>query len=98
MFAEPLTLVPGLAPAAAIMRVLARFDREQIEMAAEVLIALLDLRDGDPDAETCATEDDFTPMPAEVDFGPGCIIADAAEDDDPAEEDDAPGSEEDFSE
>lgn len=45
------TLVPGLAPAAPLMRVLSRFDRAKIEAFAEVSIALLDLIDGDPDLE-----------------------------------------------
>lgn len=76
MSAEPTTIVPGLAGAAPMLRVLSRFNRHQLETAAEVLIALFDLQDGDADAETEALEDDFTPMPAEVDFGPGCPIAD----------------------
>lgn len=74
--AEPLTLIAGLAPAAPVMRILSRFDRSKIEAFAEISVALLDLLDGDADEETCATEDDFTPIPAEVDFGPGCPIAD----------------------
>ena len=76
MPADVVTLVPGLAPAAPVMRVLAQFNRHQIETFAEFAIALLDLADGDPDAETEALEDDFTPMPADIDFGPGCPIAD----------------------
>lgn len=76
MPADVVTLVPGLAPAAPVMRVLAQFNRHQIEAFAEVAIALLDLADGDPDAETEALEDDFASMPAEIDFGPGCPIAD----------------------
>lgn len=76
--AEPLTLVPGLAPAAPLMRVLSQFNRAKIEAFAEVAIALLDLADGDPDAETEALEDDFTLMPADLDLGPGCSIADPA--------------------
>jgi len=76
MPADVVTLATGLAPAAPVMRVLAQFNRHQIETFAEVAIALLDLADGDPDAETEALEDDFTPMPADIDFGPGCPIAD----------------------
>jgi len=49
---------------------------------ATALLASLDRIDGDPDEETCAVEDDFTPMPSEIDFGPGCSIADAGEEDD----------------
>jgi len=53
------------------------------EMAL-ILTAALDRVDGDPDLETVAAEDDFTPQPNGIDFGPGCVIADPAEDDDPA--------------
>lgn len=51
MASEPITLVPGLAPAAPIMRLLSRFDRQKVEAFAEVSIALLDLIDGDCDLE-----------------------------------------------
>ena len=54
-------------------------------------IARLDQFDGDPDLETCRTEDDFTPMPDEIDFGPGCHISDPAELDDEPEDDDPGG-------
>lgn len=64
------------ASAAPVMRILSRFDRSKIEAFAEISVALLDLLDGDADEETCALEDDFTPTHAEVDFGPGCPIAD----------------------
>ncbi|ASJ90280.1 hypothetical protein CBR61_04625 [Porphyrobacter sp. CACIAM 03H1] len=73
------------------MRILSRFDRSKIEAFAEISVALLDLLDGDADEETCATEDDFTPMPAEIDFGPGCSISDPGEVDDEPEEDDPQG-------
>ncbi|WP_230291027.1 hypothetical protein [Croceicoccus sp. Ery5] len=46
---------------------------------AVALLASLDRIDGDPDEETNAVGDDFTPMPSEIDFGPGCEIADAPE-------------------
>lgn len=51
--ANPLsfTLTPGMAPAAPLMRLLARFDRPKVEAFAEISIALLDLIDGDPDLE-----------------------------------------------
>jgi hypothetical protein len=39
------------APPAAISRILAQFDRRQIECFIEVAIRLLDLADGDPEAE-----------------------------------------------
>lgn len=91
MAAHIVTLVPGLAPAAPIMRLLSRFDREKIEAFAEISIALLDLQDGDPDLEVTDAEDDFLTLPAEVDFGPGCPLADAAEVDDEPEDDDPAG-------
>ena len=92
MGADVVTLVPGLAPAAPVMRVLSRIDRAQIETFAEIAIALLDLQDGDPDLEVTDAEDDFLTLPATVDFGPGCPIADAAEVDDEPEEDDPQGA------
>lgn len=48
------------------------------EMAL-ILTAALDRVDGDPDEETNAVEDDFTPMPPAIDFGPGCEISDPSE-------------------
>ena len=39
------------APPPAVMRVLSRFDRAQIEGFVEVAIGLMDLADPDPDAE-----------------------------------------------
>lgn len=92
MSAQIVTLVPGLAPAAPLMRLLSRFDRAKIEAFAEISIALLDLADGDPDAETEGLEDDFTPPCAGIDYGPGCRLADAAEVDDEPEEDDPQGA------
>lgn len=92
MGADVVTLVPGLAPAAPVMRVLSRFDRAQIETFAEIAIALLDLQDGDPDLEVTDAEDDFLTLPATLDFGPGCQVADAAEVDDEPEEDDPQGA------
>ena len=53
-----------------------------------------DLIDGDPDREQTDAEDDFTPHPSRRWYGPGCEIADPAEDDDPAgqyDEDDYTG-------
>ena len=51
--ANPLTftLTPGMAHTAPLMRMLARFDRKKVEAFAEISIALLDLMDGDPEAE-----------------------------------------------
>lgn len=93
MSAEVLT--HGRFPPAAAARICAellnRHSPHEIACAIEILIDLRDIMEGDADAETEGLEDDFTPMPAEVDFGPGCPIADAAEDDDPPEDDDPAG-------
>lgn len=91
MSADVVTLAPGLAGAAPMMRVLAQFNRQQLETAAEVLIALMDLQDGDPDAETEGLEDDFTTVLSGVDYGPGCALSDPGEVDDEPEEDDPQG-------
>lgn len=61
---------------------------------AVALLESLDRIDGDPDEETNAVEDDFTPMPPEIDFGPGCAIADAPETD--GDEEDGTGAEDEF--
>lgn len=90
MSAEPVTLIPGLPGVAPVMRVLSRFDRQQLEAAAEVLIALMDLQDGDPDLEVTDAEDDFANLRG--DGMPGCPLADAAEVDDEPEEDDPQGA------
>ena len=39
------------APIAKVARALAHFDREQLGIAIEVMVAMLDASDGDPDAE-----------------------------------------------
>jgi hypothetical protein len=84
-------------PPAAISRVLASFNREQLAGFITVAIDLLDLADGDPESEEPNLEDSFTSHQAD---GPGCPIADAGgvalgrdateddEDDDPAEDSD----------
>lgn len=82
MSAELVTLIPGLPGVAPVIRVLSRFDRHQLETAAEVLIALMDLQDGDPDAEVTEAEDDFSTLRG--DGMAGCPISDAPEEDDPA--------------
>jgi len=78
MSAEVLT--HGRFPPAAAARVCAallnRHSPHEIACAIEILIDLQNLIEGDPDAETEALEDDFTPMPADIDFGPGCEISD----------------------
>jgi hypothetical protein len=71
-------------PPAAISRVLARLDREQLAGFIEVAIELLDVAAGDPDLELNGDEEDGTR--AEDDFGcpsangPGCPISDPGED------------------
>jgi hypothetical protein len=93
MVAEVLT--HGRFPPAAAARICAqllnRHSPHEIACAIEILIDLRDIIEGDPDAETEALEDDFTPMPAEIDFGPGCSISDPGEVDDEPEEDDPQG-------
>jgi hypothetical protein len=76
MSAEPIPLTPHLAPVAPIARVLSQFDRAKIEAFAEVAIALLDLQDGDADAEVTDAEDDFATFTGD---GPGCPLADPGE-------------------
>lgn len=48
--------------------------RERIADAIELLVALLDVADHDPEAETTGAEDDF--MDHREDGGPGCRTAD----------------------
>ena len=63
----------------ALAAALRRFDRTQIDCAIEVLIAVLDAADGDPDAETGNDlEDDFALSPRAIYMadGPGCEITD----------------------
>lgn len=64
-------------PLTPLLRRLAETDRERLCDFVECGLELLDLLDGDPDLETNRVEDDFTPMPRDIDFGPGCEIADA---------------------
>jgi hypothetical protein len=71
------------------MRILAQFNRHQIETFTEVAIALLDLQDGDADLEIEPDDEDDDPA-GQCDedgnntgwspqAGPGCNISDAAE-------------------
>ena len=80
MNAEVLThhRFPPAAASLVFAHLLNRHSPHEIACAIEVLIDLLDIMEGDPDAETEAVEDDFTLMPADIDFGPGCGIADPA--------------------
>jgi len=72
---------PPAAAARVAQRMLARFNREELGNAIEVLVELLDVWDGDPDLEETGAEDD-TRFPAKSLYGPGCPLADPAEDDD----------------
>lgn len=85
MVAEVLTShrFPPAAAARVCAELLNRHSAHEIACAIEVLIDLRDIMDGDADAETEGLEDDFTAIPTVVDFGPGCVLADAAEEDDP---------------
>lgn len=65
---------PSAFPAApAIMRVLAQFDRENIEGFIAVAIGLLDVMDGEPDDEETDAEDSFASHRAD---GVGCPVSD----------------------
>lgn len=89
------TLTPGMAPAAPLMRMLARFDRPKVEAFAEISIALLDMIDGDPDREDededgqCSEDEISTNLRVLSSGGPGCEISDPdyAVDDKPCDED-----------
>lgn len=67
-------------PMPAVARILARHPRRRVEAFITVVIDLLDTLDGDADFERTGAEDDFTDHAAD---GPGCPIADVAEEDDP---------------
>jgi len=86
------TLSPGMAPAAPMMRLLSRFDRQKVEAFAEVSIALLDLIDGDPDLEDGgdAEQASWGNAPAQLGLNAHCMAwhHDDAEDDDPDHEHD----------
>ena len=76
------TLTPGMAPAAPLMRMLGRYDRQKIEAFTEISIALLDLWDGDAEAEEddppgqCDEDEINTDFTLAAGGGPGCEIAD----------------------
>jgi hypothetical protein len=82
------------APPAAVMRILDRFNREELGHAIEVLVALLDVWDGDAEAEITEAEDDFAEYGQRPWYGAGCEFSDAAECDDEREDDD-PGEDDD---
>jgi hypothetical protein len=78
MSAEVLThnRFPPAAAARFCAELLNRHSPHEIACAIDLLIDLRDIMEGDPDAESEALEDDFTPIPADIAFGPGCSIAD----------------------
>lgn len=79
------TLSPSFAPAAPLLRLLSRFDREKVEAFAEISIAMLDLIDGDPDLEDddpsgqCDEDEVNTAYGLAEDIGAGCPIGDPGE-------------------
>lgn len=52
---------PGTAPMLAVVRILARFERGQIEAFLAVAIDLLDVIDGDADLEAADSDEDDDP-------------------------------------
>lgn len=68
------------APPAAVMRVLERFDRGELEGFISIAIGLLDIADGDSDVEDATNlEDDFHLTDSVLingTDGPGCRISD----------------------
>lgn len=75
----PVILPHNFSQAAALF---ARFDRDTIASAVEVLVNLLDVLDGDADREGGWTEDDITDATSRNlrgAFGPGCVMSDAGE-------------------
>ena len=80
--AGKIVTLPGIIPPMpAVARVLARFDRDKIASAIEVMIALLDMYDGDTDMEDASDlEDDFALSPVALlnaANGPGCLKSDS---------------------
>ena len=73
---------------AAVMRILDRFNRDELGNAIKVLVALLDIWDGDAEAEVTDAEDDSAEYGQQPWYGPGCEFSDAPECDDEPEHDD----------
>jgi hypothetical protein len=72
-------------PLPAVAQILSQFDRTKLEGFITVAIGLLDVLDGDSEAEPSFSEDDAVPAYCRVDYrghGAGCEISDA-----PVEED-----------
>ena len=73
------TLPGTFPPMPAVARILAQFQPDQLASFIEVAIGLLDVTDGDPDAENATDlEDDFAVSPRAQGYGdgPGCEIGD----------------------
>lgn len=76
------TLAPGMAPVAPVLRLLGDFDRKKLEAFIEIGVALLDVYDGDPDIEANGDEQDGNHCEDDaMNFnaygsGPGCEISD----------------------
>lgn len=75
----------------AVTRILAQFERPQLEGFISVAISLLDAIDGDPDEEVNGDELDGNPAEDEFmyhgGYGPGCPVGDPGEDEHDAERD-----------
>lgn len=74
----PLNSIAKGVPPAALLRILSGHSREELAAFITIAIDLLDMADGDPDAENaCDLEDDFTLSSfAYVLPGPGCTVSD----------------------
>lgn len=86
----PVTLPGSIPPAPAVMAILDRFNRAELGNTIEVLVALLDVWDGDEDLEEddpsgqCDEDGINTDITWRGGAGPGCTISDMGEEDDPA--------------
>ena len=89
---SPIALA-GRVPPAPVLAILSRYKREDIEAFIAVAIDLLDLADGDPDAEEddphgeCSEDGVNTGLARARGGGPGCTISDgdSAIDDSPCD-------------
>lgn len=80
--AQPVTLPGTIPPMPAVARILSRYDRGKLAAFVTVAIDLLDVMDGDPDAETGeGAEDDFVLPPSNVEFATNCPATDSIEHD-----------------
>lgn len=84
--AQPVTLPGTMPPMPAVARILSRYDRPKVEAFIAVALDLLDVLDGDADAELDGddadgdfAEDEPAARFARLGNGPGCIIGDPDE-------------------